>query len=79
MQTGITKNLLEKVVLLSLDEQAMLLERVETLLEENKIPMKTIWDKLDERLSQVPAEELDELPTDASENLEYYLYGARKK
>jgi hypothetical protein len=40
---------------------------------------KNIWEKVDELLQNVPAEALDELPEDASENLDHYLYGAPKK
>jgi hypothetical protein len=40
---------------------------------------KTIWEKVDELLQDVPPEALDELPEDASENFDHYLYSAPKK
>lgn len=55
--------------------QEKVLEFVETM----DVPKKTIWDKLAERLKNVPQEEFAELPADASANLDHYLYGAPKK
>ncbi|TRT54921.1 MAG: hypothetical protein EWV85_10185 [Microcystis aeruginosa Ma_QC_C_20070703_M131] len=40
---------------------------------------KTIWDKIAERVAQLPPEVIEQLPTDSSENLDHYLYGAPKK
>ena len=40
---------------------------------------KTIWDKIAERVAQLPPEVIEQLPTDSSENLAHYLYGAPKK
>ena len=40
---------------------------------------KTIWDKIDEREAQLPPEVIEQLPTDSSENLDHYIYGAPKK
>lgn len=40
---------------------------------------ETIWEKLQRRLRDVPDTEFAELPSDASENLDHYLYGAPKK
>ncbi len=75
MQTGTLEKIAEKVKVLSAEQQEQVLEFVETL----DVPKKTIWDKLDERLRNVPQEEFAEIPADASANLDHYLYGAPKK
>ena len=39
---------------------------------------RTLGQVIDEHFRTVPPEEMDELPTDASVNLDHYLYGARR-
>lgn len=75
MQTEVTEKIVEKIKVLSAEQQEKVLEFVETL----DVPKKTIWDKLDERLKNVPPEEFAEIPADASQNINHYLYGAPKK
>lgn len=75
MQSETLEKITEKVKVLSAEQQEKVLEFVETL----DAPKKTIWDKLDERLRNVPQEEFAELPADASANLDHYLYGSPKK
>ena len=75
MQTDVVQTIVEKVKVLSAEQQEKVLEFVAAL----DIPKKTIWDKLDERLKNVPPEEFAEIPADASSNLDHYLYGAPKK
>lgn len=75
MQTETEKTLVERVRSLSPEQQEKVLEFVSSLRE----PKKTIWEKLDDRLSKVPDEEFAELPADASSNLNHYLYGSPKK
>ena len=75
MQTNVAEKIVEKVKIMSAEQQEKVLEFVETL----DIPKKNIWDKLDERLKNVPPEEFAEIPADASANLDHYLYGAPKK
>ena len=75
MQTDVMQTIVEKVKILSAEQQEKVLEFVAAL----DIPKKTIWDKLDERLKNVPPEEFAEIPADASANLDHYLYGASKK
>ncbi len=75
MQTDVVQTIVEKIKILSSEQQEKVLEFVETL----DVPKKTIWDKLDERLKNVPPEEFAEIPADASSNLDHYLYGAPKK
>lgn len=75
MQTETEENLVASVRSLSREQQERVLEFVSTL----AIPKKSIWDRLDDRLSKVPEEEFAELPADASSNLSHYLYGSTKK
>ncbi len=75
MQTDVVQTIVEKVKIMSAEQQEKVLEFVEAI----DVPKKTIWDKLDERLKNVPAEEFAEIPADASRNLDHYLYGAPKK
>lgn len=79
MQTEVTQSLLEKIPLLSLENQQDLLRQVDEMLGEKKVQRKTVWEMWEERLKEIPQEELDALPADASENLDHYLYGAPKK
>jgi len=75
MQTDIAETIYEKVKGLPLDKQEKILEFLDAL----DVPKKSIWDKLDDRLKDVPQEELAQLPVDASANLDHYLYGSPKK
>jgi hypothetical protein len=40
---------------------------------------KPIWEEIVELMQDVPDEEWAKLPTDGSENLDHYLYGAPKR
>lgn len=75
MQVDLEKTIVEKVRTLSPEQKVKVLEFVSTL----DLPKKSIWDKLEERLSSVPEDEFAELPADASSNLSHYLYGVPKK
>lgn len=75
MQTEFADEILAKVKVLSTEQQARVLEFVENL----EPPRRTLWEMWREHLKDVPEEELDKIPTDASVNLDHYLYGAPKK
>jgi hypothetical protein len=62
----------EKLKSLPPDKQQQVLEFVEELANGN--PRETVSQKLERYLRSVPAAELEELPSDASENLDHYLY-----
>jgi hypothetical protein len=68
----------EQIAQLSPSQQQEVLNFVE-FLQYKKQPKKTIWDKIAERVAQLPPEVIEQLPTDSSENLDHYLYGAPKK
>ena len=75
MQTETAKTIVEKVNSLTPEQQERVLEFVEGLVP----PRRTLWDLWKERLKEIPDEEWDDVPTDASINLDHYLYGAPKK
>ncbi|MGI8542800.1 MAG: hypothetical protein ACR2MD_04895, partial [Aridibacter sp.] len=64
-----------KVEVLSDEQKEKVLEFVETL----EPPRKTLWEMWQKHLKDIPEEELDKIPTDASQNLDHYLYNAPKK
>jgi hypothetical protein len=75
MQTETLVKITEKVKVLSAEQQEKVLEFVENL----EPPRRTLWEIWKEHLKDIPEEELDKIPTDASVNLDHYLYGAPKK
>jgi ribulose bisphosphate carboxylase small subunit len=75
MQTDVAETIYEQVKELSSEQQEEVLEFVEQL----KKPQKTIWEMWQPLLAEIPQEELDEIPEDASANLHHYLYGSPKK
>jgi ribulose bisphosphate carboxylase small subunit len=75
MQSDVAETIYEQVKELSSKQQEEVLEFVGTL----KKPQKTIWEMWQPLLAEIPQEELDDVPTDASANLDHYLYGSPKK
>ena len=75
MQTDVVQTIVEKVKVLSTEQQEKVLEFVENLKPEKRTP----WQIWQEHLKDIPDEEFDKIPTDASQNLDHYLYGAPKK
>jgi len=75
MQTDVVQTIVEKIKVLSAEQQEEVLEFVENL----GPPRRTLWEIWKEHLKDIPEEELDKIPTDASVNLDHYLYGAPKK
>ena len=75
MQTDFAETIYERVKILSSEQQEKVLEFVENI----DSPQKTIWEMWQKHLALIPEEELGEVPTDASTNLDHYLYGSRKK
>ncbi len=76
ISTNLESAIQEQARALSDEEQREVLDFIEEI---KRRPHKTIWERLDERLSKLPPEVIAELPEDASENLDHYLYGAPKK
>ncbi len=75
MQTNVIEKIAEKLKVLSAEQQEKVLKFVENL----EPPRRTLWEIWKEHLKDIPEEELDKIPTDASVNLDHYLYGAPKK
>lgn len=75
MQTELEKTIVTKVNSLSVAQQEKVLEFVSEL----PPPRRSLWEMWQERLKDIPDEEWDNVPTDASVNLDHYLYGAPKK
>lgn len=75
MQTETLEKIAEKVKVLSEEQQEKVLEFVENL----QPPRRTLWEMWQKHLKDIPEEELDKIPSDASVNLDHYLYGAPKK
>ncbi len=76
--SAIEQEIREKVQALPPEKQQEILRFIETLEQQPK-PRLSIFDQIDEIISEVPPEAWAEVPTDASENLDHYLYGAPKK
>ncbi|WP_263835211.1 hypothetical protein [Salinibacter sp.] len=54
------------------------LNYVESLRDDSSSP-PSIEEKIAARVADIPDEALEDLPADASENLDHYLYGGPKK
>jgi hypothetical protein len=78
MSANLEQAIIEKLRALPRRQQREVLAFVEELVQKNP-PRQTIWEKMDDIIASIPPEVLDELPADASENLDHYLYGAPKK
>lgn len=62
------------------DRQQQVLEFVESLAGTQPEPTpKTIWEKIDELMAQVPDKEWENVPTDGSYQHDHYLYGTPKR
>jgi hypothetical protein len=70
-----------KVPMLPPDRQQEVLDFVEFLAQKNQPqpPQKTIWEKIDECMAEVPDEEWEKVPTDGSYQHDRYLYGTPKR
>jgi hypothetical protein len=79
MATNMEKIISEKVHNLPVDEQKKALEFVETLEQRALTRSRPIWEVIEEISNQIPEEEWNKIPSDASINLDHYLYGAPKK
>ena len=81
---AIAPNLVEviqtKVQTLSTHQQREAFDLLVFLLqkEQSQTAQKTIWEKMRERASRIPAEEREGMPTDGASQHDHYLYGAPK-
>ncbi len=78
MQNDLSKVVAEKVSVLPIEKQQKVLDFVESI-EEKEPQKKSLFEKIEERVSKLSEETLEKLPTDGAENLDHYLYGSPKK
>jgi hypothetical protein len=76
MATNIENLVIEKLHSLPEDQQAEVLNFVERLARQTGPSTKTIFEEIREIMADVPDEVWERIPTDGSENLDHYLYGA---
>ena len=87
MELNVEELVIAKVKTLVPEQQKEVLKFVETLEQRTSAASgesvagsgKTIWDEIELLSKQVSPEEWAKLPTDLSENIDHYLYGAPKK
>ncbi len=79
MQNDLSKVVAEKVAVLPIEKQQKVLDFVESIEEAKEPQKKSLFEKIEERVSRLSEETLEKLPTDGAENLDYYLYGSPKK
>jgi len=85
MAATLEEQLIEKVRALPLNKQHEALRLLDVLArgvaEANGIGVdrKPIWEVVDEINASLPADTWENVPTDGSINLDYYLYGAPKQ
>lgn len=75
------EQILAKLQQLSPEQQQTVLDFAEFLAQKNQPqpPQKTIWEKIDEQMAQVPDEVWEKVPTDGSYQHDHYLYGTPKR
>lgn len=78
MPTDLAQIVAEKMQDLPIEKQQKVLEFVESI-EEEEPQKKSLFEKIEERVSKLSKETLEKLPTDGAENLDHYLYGSPKK
>ena len=87
MASNVEETVIAKVKALVPEQQEEVLKFVETLERRGSAvggeslagSGKTIWDEIELLSKRVPPEEWAKLPTDLSENIDHYLYGAPRK
>ncbi len=77
MSVNLENMILDQARALCEEEQRKVLTFIGEL-KRHQPARQTIWERLDERLSKLPPETFEDIPSDASENLDQYLYGATK-
>ena len=75
---SVTEAVIERVQALSPEQQQKVLEFVEKI-EQQASTRKSIAEIAEECFKNVPPEDWAQVPSDASLNVDHYLYGAPKK
>jgi len=79
MPTDLAQVVAEKMQILPLEKQQIVLEFVVSIEETEKPKKQSLLDKLEAISKRVPNEVWEKLPVDGAENIDHYLYGAPKK
>jgi hypothetical protein len=79
MPTDLAQVVAEKMQVLPLEKQQIVLEFVVSIEETEKPKKQSLLDKLEAISKRVPDEIWEKLPADGAENIDHYLYGAPKK
>lgn len=84
MAANLENKIQEKVKALPPEKQQRVLSMVEEMLSEkeaaeNGVPVRPLWETVQEISSQVPLEEWEKLPADGAEQHDHYLYGSPKR
>jgi hypothetical protein len=75
---SVQQAVIEKLALLSLDKQAEALAFIDALTRDER-PRSKFRAMFEKAIKDVPPEAWDEVPPDASSNIDRYLYGAPEK
>jgi hypothetical protein len=75
---NIQQAVIEKLALLSLDKQKQALAFIEEIARE-EAPVSKFRSIFEDAAKDVPPEAWEEVPSDASSNIDRYLYGAPRK
>lgn len=76
MPTDLAQAVAEKMQILPLEKQQIVLEFVVSIEDAEKPKKLSLLDKLEAISKRVPDEVWEKLPTDGAENTDRYLYGA---
>ena len=86
MQTQLAEEVFERVKTLPIELQREALRFVGDLqakasqnTSDKESNLQKLWREIDEIVADVPKEAWEEVPTDASINVDHYLYGAPKR
>lgn len=79
MSSNMEETIVERLRTLDAEEQKRVLDFVAGIERQKSQPAKTLWDAIQNIVTDVPDEVWDKLPTDGSEQHDHYLYGSQKK
>ena len=79
--TSLEQIIIDKIHRFSIDKQRKVLDyadSLETAGSQTAVTNHTIWEMIEDLADKVPDEAWDEIPADASLNVNHYLYGHAK-
>lgn len=78
MSSNVEQTVIERLRMLPPEQQREVIAFVEGLVKKSHIE-KTLWQRIDERVREMPAEVWMNIPADGAEQHDHYLYGVPKK